>query len=99
VTESEVKAEMRLYILEVFLANILAINCCAAEPSDPKGAFAKAKEQMIGAAQTQSFPGLADAALSDLYAAELESAVTRIASMVDEQIDLLVKARRKMMGR
>lgn len=97
-TEDEIKAEMRLYILETLVSNVLAINCCAAEPSDPKGAFAKAKKQMLGAAQIQSFPQLGDPALSDLYAAELESAVARIASMVDEQIDLLVTARRKMMG-
>lgn len=97
-TESEIKAEMRLYVLETLVANMMAITCGAAEPADPKGAFAKAKAQMIGAAKIQSFPQLDDPALSDLYAAELEAAVARLASMVDEQIDLLVAQRRKMMG-
>jgi hypothetical protein len=98
-TEAEIKMEMRLYVLETLVANTLALTCCAAEPADPVKAFDAAKKQMLGAARKQSFPQLDDPAMSDLYAAELEAAVVRMTSMVDEQIALLVKTRQKLSGR
>ncbi len=90
-TENEIKAEMRLYVLETMVANMLAMTCCAAEPSAPLAAFDEAKKQMLKGARQHSFPQLRDPALSDLYSAELEGAVARIASMVSEQINLLLK--------
>jgi hypothetical protein len=95
VTEDEIKAEMRLYVIEYFVATLFATQCLAAAPADPLEAFAKVKKQMLEGAQKQTFAGLHDPAMSDLFSAELESAVAHLASLVDEQIGVVVKARRR----
>jgi hypothetical protein len=94
VTEDEIKTEMRLYVLEVCLANLYALTVFANAPNAPKAAFEHMKQQMLAGARGQTFSGLRDPALSDLHSAELENAVARFASMVSEQINVVLAGRK-----
>lgn len=88
-TEDEIiKSEMRLYALEAFVVNACAIACL--QLANPREIVAKIRQQMIEGARMHGFP--VDPAISDHLSAELESALDRLASMVNAQIDLTLKA-------
>jgi hypothetical protein len=91
--EQSVKDEMRLYVMEYFVASLWAMS--ALQTPSPEVFWKRTKEQIIAGAQRTTFPKLADPAMSDLLSAELESAATHLASMVDAQIDLVLKVRNK----
>ena len=85
------KAEMRLYALELLAADLFAMSCLMS--SSPRETLARVRQQMIDGARSQTFPGLADPAKSDLFSAELESALDRLMEMVNAQIDAVLQAR------
>jgi hypothetical protein len=84
--ERAIKAEMRLWALEVLVSNMFATICIST--SDPQNLLARTRQQMIEGARQWTFPGF-DAVQSDLLSAELEAAVTRLMDMVGEQIRLV----------
>ncbi|MGP0088473.1 MAG: hypothetical protein ACLPKB_00680 [Xanthobacteraceae bacterium] len=88
-TEDEIKAEMRLWALEVLVCNLVAI--WSLTDRNPADLLRQTREQMIEGARKRTFPEAADPALSDLYSAELESAVARLMDMGSEQMRLVLK--------
>jgi hypothetical protein len=90
--EEEIRAEMRLYVLEVFATNLLAVNCLLANPQDPMAMIERLSKQMIDGARAKGFADV-DPAMSDLLSAELEAAVARIMTMTQEQIGVVLKSR------
>jgi hypothetical protein len=81
--EEAIRAEMRLWALEVLVCDLFAVMC-ASDPA-PLELFERTRDQMISGARQRTF-GDFDAAQSDLFSAELEAAVTRLMDMVGEQI-------------
>jgi hypothetical protein len=81
--EEAIRAEMRLWALEVLVCNLFAVMC-ASDPA-PLELFERTRHQMISGARQWTF-GEFDPAQSDLFSAELEAAVTRLMDMVGEQI-------------
>src|SRR6266481_5564414 len=71
--EAEVKLQMRLWALEVFVANAFAMLC--AQDPDPDDLLGKINRQMIEGSKRQSFPGF-DPAESDVLASDFEAAVS-----------------------
>jgi hypothetical protein len=90
--EEAIRAEMRLYVLEVFFTNLLVVNCITANPQDPMKVVTRLSDQMLAGARVKGFPEV-DPAMSDLLSAELESAVSRLANMASEQIRFVLKNR------
>ena len=88
--EDAIKAEVRLYVLEVFVANLFALTCAQHAPSNPSGAFQEVQNQMLTGARGLTFPGI-DPAASDLLSAEIEDAVSRLGAMVSEQIGVALR--------
>lgn len=84
--ESAIKAEMRLWALEVLACNLL-VMLCASDP-DPQAAFETVRQGMIAGAGRRAFPEVGDPSLSDLYAAELQDAVARLMEMGRTQMRL-----------
>jgi hypothetical protein len=93
--EKEIKAEMRLYVMEYLVASLFAMKCLENGPGRAREAFAQAQKQMTEGARQQTFSHLSDPALSDLYAAELEAAALRLSIMAGEQIDVVLRNLRK----
>jgi hypothetical protein len=91
--EDALKLEMRLYAVELFVVNILALHCLNTKP--PLETFEKTKEQMLTGARQQTFPRVGDPATSDLLSAELEDALRVILTMVKTQINAVLKDRPK----
>jgi hypothetical protein len=87
--EQEFKAEMRLYIMETMIANLLVGFCLQANPHNPSTALTAMKQQMIEGAKRQTFSHLKDPAQSDLYSAELEAAASRLGSLASEQMSVM----------
>ena len=81
--EQAIRAEMRLWALEVLVTNLLAMVCTL--DRDPAALLNQIRERMIEGAKSRTFPGY-DAAMSDLLSAELESAVARLMDMGTAQI-------------
>lgn len=82
--KKEIDIEARLYALEIFAANQLSISCLTSG-LDPVKMLETIKNQLISGAKKQTFPDF-DPAMSDLFSAELENALTLLATMADEQI-------------
>jgi hypothetical protein len=82
--EKAIRAEMRLWALELLVSNLFAIICA----SDPEWVelFERTRRQMIEGAGQRIFPEVTDPPLFHLYADELEDAVTRLMDMVGEQM-------------
>jgi hypothetical protein len=95
-TEEEIKSEMRLYAIEVYVSNLFAMSCLMT-PS-PMEYAETVRRQMTAGARQRAFPEVGDAALSDLLSAELEAAVTRLAGMASEQISVALRNRRGSTG-
>jgi hypothetical protein len=85
----ELKAEMRLYVMETMIANLLVGFCLQANPHNPSTALTAMKQQMIEGAKRQTFSHLKDPAQSDLYSAELEAAASRLGSLASEQMSVM----------
>jgi hypothetical protein len=81
--EAEIKREMRLWSIEVLVANLLAM-LCELDPT-PVDLFVKIRDQMIEGARKQAFPDL-DPAESDVLSGELEAAVSRLVEMAGTKI-------------
>lgn len=54
-TNDGLKAEMRLYTLEVLAADLFAMSCLMS--SSPRETLARVHQQMIDGARSQTFPG------------------------------------------
>jgi len=91
--ERAVKFEVRLFAVESLVSSLVAIECLKLDVKKPLEVFEALKIRMIDGARRQTFPKL-DPAESDLYAAELEDAATRLAAMVHDQISLILAANR-----
>ena len=91
--EQEIKAEMRLYVVETMVANLLVAFCLQADLQNPSSALAAMTKQMIEGARSQTFSRFGDPAMSDLHSAELEAAASRLANMANEQMSLIEKYR------
>lgn len=74
--EDEIKAECRLYAIEWAVSLLLAANFAQAGP-DAEAKLDEARQQLSQIAQQKTYPRLG-AAMSDLAAAEQESAVQRL---------------------
>jgi hypothetical protein len=83
--EKAIKAEMRLYVIEVFVANLFAMYCLQTEPSAPLAAFATMKNQLLDGARKLTIPDV-DPGVSALLSEEIEDAVAHLATLVNEQI-------------
>ena len=81
-TEDEVKAEFRLYAVEWAISLLLAAQFrqmgAAGLPM-----LDATRAQALAGARKKAFPGV-DPAMSDLFSAELESAVDRLLGMAKE---------------
>jgi len=93
VNEAELKLEMRLYAVELFVANIVALHCL--NTKKPLESFEETKNQMLSGARQQTFPNAGDPATSDLYSAELEHALDVMLTLVKIQVDAVLKDRPK----
>ena len=91
-TEEFIKAEVRLYVIEVFVANFFALTCAQLEPTAPAGLFGEIQKQMLTGARSLTFPDV-DPAMSDMLSAEIEAAVSRLGAMVSEQISRGLRGR------
>jgi len=74
--EDIIKAEMRIWALECLVCQLWALVYQLLPPDAP----ALTQKAWIDGARQQTFPG-ADAVTSDLYSAEFESALSRLAEM------------------
>ncbi len=81
--EAEIKREMRLWALEILVANLLAM-LCELDPT-PMDLFVKIRAQMIESSKKQAFSDL-EPAESDFLSAEFEAAVSRLMEMAGTQI-------------
>jgi len=84
-TEDGIKAEVRLYALECIVSQFAAT--LHLQGGDPKRTLAAARKQAIEGTRKRTFPQL-NAAESDHYSAELESAVLRLLDMQAEIVGI-----------
>jgi hypothetical protein len=89
-TEEQIKAEMRLWVLEVLVCQLFVLSFLQTE--DPLGLATRAGEKMRVAARDRTFPQV-DAAMSDLLSAKLESASTWLMGMGIRQITRVLERR------
>ncbi|HEY6258202.1 MAG TPA: hypothetical protein VIY51_20665 [Xanthobacteraceae bacterium] len=92
-TEGELRAQMRLYAIELLTVNLSAMTCLMTPK--PRELIAAVRKQMVDRARALTFPGLDDPAMSDLFAAELEAAVDRLVEMADGQISRVLQVRER----
>lgn len=88
-TEAKIKAEMRLWALECIVCQLYAILYKTLPPGFSELTF----KAVIDGARKNTFPGV-DPALSDLYSAELEVALTRLVMMQREYMAAADKPKR-----
>ena len=89
--DDELESTMRLYAVEVMTANLLVLSLL--QMPNPREALALTRQQMIEGARRRGFPELGDATMSDHYSGELESAVDRLLSMVEAQLEIALRGR------
>jgi hypothetical protein len=80
--EAAIKNEMRIWALEVLTCNLFTMLLMMDQ--NPSGLYQRIRDQMIEGTKQRTFAG--DAATSDLFSAELETAVTRLMDMTKEQM-------------
>jgi hypothetical protein len=85
-SEAEIKAEMRLYVLETLTALLWAANHRMAG-GDGSASLDKIQAQLREKALQKTFPQF-DAVESDLLSAEIEEAVVRACAMQREWLGL-----------
>jgi hypothetical protein len=90
-TEDKVKLHMRLYAIEIVVANSLAASVLL-DPkiTDPVQTIASIRGQMVHSASTHTFPDV-DPAMSQLLSVELEDAVDRLMEMATGQINAVLQ--------
>jgi hypothetical protein len=91
-TASEVKLEARLRALEWTVCQVM-VAIIYQTASDASSFLGEMHKNTIEAARQQTFPELADPAMSDLMAAEFETAVSRLAAMQGQLAEELGKLR------
>ena len=89
-TEDDLRLEMRFYAVEILFANLFAISCLRA--AYPRKFIADVGQQIVEAVRTHGFSSL-DPAMSDLFSAELENAISRLMEMISEQLNVVLQAR------
>jgi hypothetical protein len=82
--DKEIKLQTRLYALEVMVSNLYVINL--ASSGYPKEVLEAIRGKLLVLAREVTVPST-DPATSDLIAAEFEDALSRLLSMVGDQID------------
>jgi hypothetical protein len=87
-SERELKAQMRLYAIELFVTNLYATHCVAVEPSNPLRILEKRRAALIEGARQLAFPNR-DPAESDQLSAEAEIATTRLVEMTRQMLERL----------
>jgi hypothetical protein len=90
--EDAIKAEMRLWALEVLVCNLFAVSLIAT--GRPGALFSQVRQQILQGAKLKTFSGV-DPALSDLLSAELETAVDRLLEMASAQIPAHLRGNEK----
>ncbi len=102
-SEHDLKLQMRLYAVEVLVANLLAAVCL--QISDPANLIAEIRRQIVKGARLRTLAGLDDPAISDLFSAmsdvfvpELESSVERLMGMASSHINAALKAEEPKTG-
>jgi hypothetical protein len=91
--EAAIKIEMRLAVLELMVSSLLTAYCVQVNDDDPSAALKTLTKTTTEGARKLTFPHLNDPALSDLYSAELEGALTRLTDQATYQISVILKAR------
>jgi hypothetical protein len=86
--EKEIKDELRLFALESIVCQHLA----TIYQTMPPDVFDHVYKMAIEGARRQTFAG-ADAAHSDLFSAELESAIDRLYGMINHHLEMSRKRR------
>lgn len=86
--EDAVRLEMRIYVLEYFISSLWAMTCL--QTSTPMEFWERTRTEMMEGVRKKTFPQV-DAARSDLLSSELESAATHLASLVSDQINVVLK--------
>jgi hypothetical protein len=81
-TEDAIKNEMRLFALESIVCQHLA----TVYQTMPREIFDAVRRQAIEGTKRRTFAG-ADAALSDLFSAELQIAIERLYGMMKNHLD------------
>ena len=87
--EKEIKLEMRLYAMELFIANLMAIGIVSSG-ENPAGVLQEMRNQMVQGARKLTFPGY-EATESDLLSGELEVAVDKIWEMAGAQVNAVLR--------
>lgn len=92
VTESEIKAEMRLYALECVVCQMMASTLVQAAGPAALSALERQRSDTLVGAQEKTFPEFRDAAISDAASAELEAAAARLADLAKAYVENLLGA-------
>jgi hypothetical protein len=87
--QKDINIEARLYALELFAANQLAISAMTSG-LDPQKLIETVRNQMSEGAKKLTFPDL-DPAMSDVIASEIEQAVLLLVEMASAQIAHVLK--------
>jgi hypothetical protein len=95
--EKALKIEMRLYAIEVFVANLFAMHLLQTESNAPLAAFEAMKTQMLDGARKLTIPD-ADPPVSALLSGEIEDAVAHLANLVNEQISWTLQFHKRKKG-
>lgn len=90
--EKETKLEMKIYAIELFIANLMAKDLIISA-EDPVLFLHEMQNQMIQGVKSLDFSQY-DQSESDLISGELEAAVDRIWGMVSEQTNQVLRHRR-----
>lgn len=81
----DLKNEMRLWALELLVCQLYALEM--KRNGNASFALTLIRDQMLSAARTSGFSGV-DPATSDLMSAEFESAIDRLFSMTQSNLDV-----------
>jgi hypothetical protein len=84
-TEAEIKSEMRLWALELVVANSFASICMM--DAKPDAVLKQVHDQMIRGAKKRTFSGV-HPAMSDLFSSALETALDRLIGMAGVQMQI-----------
>jgi hypothetical protein len=87
-SEKAVKDELRLFALE----SIVCQHISQLYQLLPEGTFDAVRQQAIEGTRRQTFAG-ADAAHSDLFSAELETAIDRLYGMIGHHLEMTQRRR------
>lgn len=92
-----IRVDTRLYVVEYFVASLCAMALVERAEDQAPTAFAILRDTMIAGCRARTYPQF-DAAMSDLYSAELETAAAQLADLIDAQITGLLKSGKSKAG-